>query len=128
MAQIAINGATYTLSDKLRVAYKLQECHNHKPYTEIFKSLGSMPLEKQIEFIWISFTLANPDAPSVVKEGEKMTQIEFLNYCLDNIGLTIIMDLIQGIMDGIMYGGLSEEEKEKKRQERDQDKKETPEK
>lgn len=125
MAKIAINGKEYTLSDKLRVAYKLQEVNNHKPYTEIFKSLGSMSLEKQIEFVWIAFNLANPEAESEVTPGKKMTQKEFQDYCLDNLGLSLIMDLIQDIMDGIMYTGLSEEDKEKKRKEQEQTKQET---
>lgn len=124
MAVIAINGKEYTLSDKLRVAYKLQEVNNHRPYTEVFKGLGEMPLEKQIEFIWIAFNLANPDAESLVTEGKKMTQKEFQDYCMDNLGLSIIMDLIQQIMDGIMYTGLSPDEKEKKRQEAEEKKKE----
>lgn len=117
MAKIAINGVEYTLSDKLRVAYKLQEVNNHRPYTEIFKGLGGMPLEKQIEFVWIAFNMANPDMESISKPGTKMSQKEFQDYCLDNIGLSLIMDLIKDIMDGIMYTGLSPEEKEKKLQE-----------
>ena len=32
-----INGTEYSLGTTLRVAYKVQGQHNHKPYTEVFQ-------------------------------------------------------------------------------------------
>lgn len=100
-------GTEYTLSDTLRVAYRLQTMHKHESYVNIFEKMGRMPIEKQLQFIYISFDIANPN---VAKESE------FIDWCLDNMGLEQIAGCIESIIDGIMYRGLSEDEtKEKKR-------------
>ena len=45
---------------------------------------------------------------------------EFRDYCLDNINLNDIMEIIQGIIEGIMYKGLSSDEIAKKKEARKQ--------
>ena len=91
-----INGTEYSLSTTLRVAYKVQGQHNHKPYTEVFQGLGDMPLEQQINILYASFQCANPEA------AKEITSQKFLDYYLDNYNLKIVMDQLQAVVKGIM--------------------------
>ena len=91
-----INGQEYELSTRLRVAYKVQGCHNHKPYAEIFKGIGTMTLEQQIEVLYEAFKDANPSMVLTLKKQE------FMDYYLDNFKLKQVMDQLEGVIEGIM--------------------------
>lgn len=111
MATLKIFGEDFELSTKLRVAYKLQEANNHKPYTKIFEDLGEMPLEKQIQFVWISFNIANPNMMSITTPGAIMKEQEFRDAVLDGeTNLDDLLEAMKKIIDGIMYQGKTEEE------------------
>lgn len=103
MLTTKINGTEYDLSTTLRVAYKVQGQHNHKPYTEVFKALGDMTLEQQINILYASFQCANPEA------AKEITSQKFLDYYLDNYNLKLVMDQMQAVVQGIM--GTESEEK-----------------
>lgn len=90
---LTINNVDYTLATTLRVAYVLQGYNNHKPYLDIFQEIDKMPLEKQIEFLYAAYTVANGD--------QNMSKGDFLNECLDNLNLGEIMDAIKMIIEGI---------------------------
>ena len=96
MLTTIINGAEYPLSTTLRVAYKVQGQHNHKPYTEVFKGLGDMTLEQQINILYASFQCANPD------QAKFITSQQFLDYYLDTYNLKTVMDQLQAVVKGIM--------------------------
>ena len=90
-----INGTEYNLSTTLRVAYKVQGQHNHKPYTEVFQGLGDMTLEQQINILYASFQCANPEA------AKEITSQKFLDYYLDNYNLKIVMDQLKAVIQEI---------------------------
>ena len=92
---IKINDKEFPLATNLRVAYKVQGQHNHKPYTAVFQSIGDMAIEEQIDIIYAAFTVANPDMALT------MTQKNFLNYCLDNFNLREVMGMLTGVIKGI---------------------------
>lgn len=96
MIIVKINEVEYPLATTLRVAYKVQGQHNHKPYTEVFKSIGDMHLEDQIGILYAAFECANPS------EVHKIKREDFLNAYLDTYNLKIMMDHIQGVIKGIM--------------------------
>ena len=120
MITITLNDNKYQLSDKLRVAFKFQEVNNHKPYMQLFDGMADMPIEKQIQLIWVAFEMANPGTASFENPSKAMQWPEFRDYCLDNINLNDIMEIIQGIIEGIMYKGLSPDEIAKKKEARKQ--------
>lgn len=91
-----INGQTFELSTTLRVAYKVQGCHSHKPYTEVFENLGKMPLEQQIEILFVAFQDANPEVATTFNKKA------FLDYYLENYRLKQVMSQLQGVVQGIM--------------------------
>lgn len=91
-----INGVEYELSTTLRVAYKVQGQHNHKPYSEIFAGLGDMTLEQQIDILYAAFQVANPE------QAKFISRQTFLDYFLDNYNLKYVMDRIQAVVRGIM--------------------------
>lgn len=92
---IKINDKEFPLATNLRVAYKVQGQHNHKPYTAVFQSIGDMAIEEQIDILYAAFTVANPDMALT------MTQKNFLNYCLDNFNLKEVMGMLTGVIKGI---------------------------
>lgn len=93
MPEILIQGIYYPLATTLRVAYKIQGQHNHKPYAEIFQSVGQLGVQEQIGFLYASFDSANPG---------RMTKQDFQDYLLDNFNLKGMIDLLQEIIAGMM--------------------------
>lgn len=106
MITVKINEREYELATTLRVAYKVQGQHNHKPYTEVFKSLGDMLLEDQIGILYAAFECANPN------EAFRIKRQDFLNSYLDTYNIKIMMEHIQGVIKGIMGEDFFEEEAE----------------
>ena len=96
MLTVKINGVEYPLASTLRVAYKIQGQHNHKPYTEVFKTIGEMHLEDQIGILYAAFECANPS------EVFKIKRQDFLESYLDTYNLKIMMEHIQSVIKGIM--------------------------
>lgn len=101
MVEVKINGIEYPLATTLRVAYKVQGQHNHKPYTEVFRALGDMKLEEQIGILYAAFECANPN--SGIKRQD------FLESYLDTYNIKIMMDHIQAVIKGIMGEDFFEE-------------------
>jgi hypothetical protein len=104
MLNVKINGVEYPLATTLRVAYKIQGQHNHKPYTEVFRAIGEMHLEDQIGILYASFECANPS------EVFKIKRQDFLDAYLDTYNLKIMMDQIQEVIKGIMGEDFFEED------------------
>ena len=94
MLSINYMGTDFPLATNLRVAYNVQGQHNHKPYTEVFKDIGDMTVEDQLGIIYCSFKCANPDTI--------VTREQLQNYLLDNMNLKDMLDVLQGIIKGIM--------------------------
>lgn len=99
-----IDGHEYPMATNLRVAYEVQGQHNHKPYAEVFKDIGNMGVEQQIDILFASFKCANPDVASEgkVKSIDTITKQKFRDYYLDNYNLKDLMDQLQAIVKGIM--------------------------
>jgi hypothetical protein len=105
MLNVKINGVEYPLATTLRVAYKVQGQHNHKPYTEVFRAIGEMHLEDQIGILYASFECANPS------EVFKIKRQDFLDSYLDTYNLKTMMGHIQEVIKGIMGEDFFEEDK-----------------
>lgn len=99
---VVMNGTEYQLAATLRVAYKIQGLNNHKAYTEIFSEVSRMPIEKQIEVIYVAFSIANPDLAKTVSFNV------FLDYCLDNFDVGQIMEMLTSVINGILGKDLIE--------------------
>lgn len=100
---VTIDGTEYELSTKLRVAYKVQGQHAHKPYTEIFSDINSMTIEQQIAILYAAFEVANPEAAKII------TKQAFLDHYLDNSDVSSVMDQLQDVIGGILGKDLKEE-------------------
>jgi len=96
MLSINLFGQEYALSNKLRVAYRVQGQHDHKPYTEVFSGVGDMPIEDQIGIIYESFWCANPEA------RDKISRQQFLEEYLDKYDVKTLMEQLSEIIQGIM--------------------------
>lgn len=95
---ITLNGTDYTLATNLRVAYLLQQQHNHEAYSSILSRVGEMPLEHQLDLIYTAFQVANPDV------AKTFTKEMFRCYIFDHEEFTasVIIKLIKGIIAGIL--------------------------
>lgn len=96
MLSINLFEQEYALSNKLRVAYRVQGQHDHKPYTEVFSGVGDMPIEDQIGIIYESFWCANPEA------RDKISRQQFLEEYLDKYDVKTLMEQLREIIQGIM--------------------------
>lgn len=103
MLYVRIKESEYPLASTLRVAYKIQGQHNHKPYTEVFKTIGDMHLEDQIGILYAAFECANPF------EAKKISRSDFLESYLDTYNLKEMMAHIQSVIKGIMGEDFLEE-------------------
>lgn len=101
-----IQGMEYPLDTTLRVAYRVQGANGHKPYSKVFEELGDMVLEKQIEILYISFSIANPDI------AKTLTQNQFFQYYLEHFNLKEVMEQLKGVIHGVL-GEIEEPEAEK---------------
>ena len=106
--QVEIDGVTYELSTKLRVAYKVQGQNAHKPYAEIFSQIDTMTIEKQIDILYAAFEVANSEAARL-----KITRQVFLDHYLDNYDVGMVMDQLQDVIGGILGKDLKAEAEKK---------------
>ena len=111
MAKIKFQGEEYELSSKLKVAFLIQKAFNHKPYTEVFRDIGNLGIERQIEIIWLAFKEENPE----VALGLNLAK--FQEGLFEDSNVTYIYEALTGVIEGIMYHGMSEEEIEEKKME-----------
>ena len=105
MLTININGNEYPLACNLRVAYVLQNQHNHESYSSILSRVGEMPLEQQIDVIYAAFQIANPET------AKPFTREMFRMYVLDHdeFNASVILTMIKKIISGILGKELPDE-------------------
>ena len=104
MLNVKYKDKEYPLATTLRVAYRIQGQHNHKPYTEIFKSVGDMTLEDQVGIIYEAFLCGSRYDLNV----QAIKRNDFLEDYLDNYTLTEMMSQLQEIIQGIVGTDASE--------------------
>lgn len=93
---INLNDTEYNLSTTLRVAYTIQGQHNHKPYADIFRDIGNMPVEQQIDILYAAFKCANPQSVDF------WTPSRFREYYFDNYKLKDLLNQLNALVRGIM--------------------------
>ena len=105
MLTINLNGNEYPLACNLRVAYALQNQHNHESYSSILSRVGEMPLEQQIDVVYAAFQIANPET------AKTFTREMFRTYVLDNdeFNASVILSIIKDIISGILGKKLPDE-------------------
>ena len=106
MLTINLNGNEYPMACNLRVAYVLQNQHNHESYSSILSRVGEMPLEQQIDILYIAFQVANPET------AKTFTREMFRTYILDHdeFNAYVMLDMIKSIVSGILGKELSNED------------------
>lgn len=93
---VTLNGIEYPLAANLRVAYKVQGEHNHKPYSKVFESIGDMTVEEQIAIMYCSFISANPTL------SFEWTKQKFIDYYLDHMNLKDLLKQLEQLVRQIM--------------------------
>ena len=86
----------FELATNLKVAYKVQGYHNHKPYLQIFVELDKMLIEQQIAIVYAALVSADP---AIAKE---VTKTYFEDYMLERYNVKELMNLVAEIVQGIM--------------------------
>ena len=105
MVTINLNGNEYPLACNLRVAYVLQNQHNHESYSSILSRVGEMPLAQQLDVIYAAFQIANPAT------AKTFTRELFRMYILDHaeFNASVILNIIKDIISGILGKKLPDE-------------------
>ena len=108
MVTIKLNGIEYSLATNLRVAYLLQNQHNHEAYSSILSRVGEMPLEQQLDLIYVAFQVGNPDT------AKTFTKEMFRTYIFDHDEFTaaVVINLIKGIIAGILGKDINDMEED----------------
>ena len=98
MATITLNGMDYELACNLRVAYQIQNQHNHKAYSEVLSNVGKMTLEEQLDVLYAAFAVGNKEAAKTISKEA------FRAYFLDDptFNVTSLMGLLKAVIAGIM--------------------------
>lgn len=92
----------FELATNLKVAYKVQNYNNHKPYLQIFENLDKMCVEEQIDIIYAALVSAEPTLST------KVTKAYFLDYMLEMYDMKRMIDIVKQIVQGVM--GITDEE------------------
>ena len=108
MNTVKFKDKEYPLATTLRVAYRIQGQHNHKPYAEIFKGIGDMTLEDQVGIIYESFLCGSRNDLNV----QNIKRTEFLDDFLDNYTLSEMMNMLQEVIKGIVGESATETSEE----------------
>ena len=108
MNTVKFKDKEYPLATTLRVAYRIQGQHNHKPYAEIFKGIGDMTLEDQVGIIYESFLCGSRNDLNV----QNIKRTEFLEDFLDNYTLSEMMNMLQEVIKGIVGESATETSEE----------------
>ena len=108
MNTVKFKDKEYPLATTLRVAYRIQGQHNHKPYAEIFKGIGDMTLEDQVGIIYESFLCGSRYDLNV----QNIKRTEFLEDFLDNYTLSEMMNMLQEVIKGIVGESVAETSEE----------------
>ena len=108
MNTVKFKDKEYPLATTLRVAYRIQGHHNHKPYAEIFKGIGDMTLEDQVGIIYESFLCGSRYDLNV----QNIKRTEFLEDFLDNYTLSEMMNMLQEVIKGIVGESATETSEE----------------
>lgn len=108
MNTVKFKDKEYPLATTLRVAYRIQGQHNHKPYAEIFKGIGDMTLEDQVGIIYESFLCGSRYDLNV----QNIKRTEFLEDFLDNYTLSEMMNMLQEVIKGIVGESATETSEE----------------
>ena len=105
MLTIKLKANEYPLACNLRVAYVLQNQHNHESYSSILSRVGEMPLEQQIDVIYAAFQIANPET------AKTFTREMFRMYVLDHdeFNASVVLNIIKDIISGILGKKLPDE-------------------
>ena len=98
-----IGSETMEFSDTLKVAYNLREPFEVKTLQEVLSRFSHMTFEDQLTLIYTSYRAATPNAKSYK---------EFEDLLLNNLGVVALTNLAIKNADGLVYGGMSEEERE----------------
>lgn len=107
---IRVKDQEVKLASTLRVAFNVQSKFGHKPYMEIFAGINDLGVDKQITILYEAYKVANRD------EETKLSEVEFLNEVLDNIGAVELTLLLSELVNSIMYANLTPEDVQRKKE------------
>lgn len=109
MLQQVIGGKNIEFADTLRVVYSLKDITGAKSLKSALESIAHMDIDGQLQLLYVAYK-------SATKEGA-MTQDEFIDLVLDNMGLMAIAGLVEELANGLMYSGMSSDKVEAKKRE-----------
>lgn len=109
MLTLTLNGRDYELATSLRVVYALKDISHAASLQEAINSITRLDLDGQIALLYAAYKAGGG------KNDNSVSQTNFADEVLDNLGIFAITDKINALADGLLYTGLTPEEKESKK-------------
>lgn len=108
---LTLDGTPFILATTLRVAFEIQRQFGNRAYMDVFKEIGSRPIEHQIKFIYTSYV------QGLKGTGQTAMPLAIFQDCLlDNFSIMQIVDCIQAIIEGITKGDMDDMEFEDRKE------------
>ena len=104
MVKITLKNEQLELATSLRVAFALRDMCGAKNLQEAIQSISGLDIEGRIDLMYAAYRAGSG------KDIVKYTKEEFKEAILDEFGLFALTNVINQLMDGILYSGMSEEE------------------
>lgn len=98
---ILLNGIELEIKTNLRLANRLQE-NFKKPYIKVLETINTSEarIEDQLKFLYLGYELG----------GGALSQEEFQNILLDNLGVSKILNYLEQMITELQYPGMTESE------------------
>lgn len=109
MLRRVIAGKTYEFADTLRVIYEVKDITGAKNLKDALNSIAHMDIDEQLQLLYASYRTATKNAA--------LSQDEFIDLILDNMGVLTIADLVGELADGLMYSGMPADKVDSKKAE-----------
>lgn len=108
--ELKLGNRTCYCSTTLRVVYEIQKEKNFKSLQETLQSLNQLTTDDQINLIYTAYKCDKNNTEFLDKES-------FINTLLDTCGIYKLTEISTGIVEGLLFSGLSTEEAESKKAE-----------
>lgn len=107
MLNRVIGNRNFEFADTLRVVYMLREVTGAQNMRDTLQSIAHLDIDGQIRLLYISHKVAEKD--------KALSQEDFTDMLLDNLGILAITDLVSELADRLMYSGMAPEKIEAKK-------------
>lgn len=106
--QLTLNNQIYYCATTLRVVYSLKESKGLKSFQEALNTLSKLDSDEQLDLLYTAYKCDK-------RNGECLDKDTFIDLILDECGVFKLTNIVEELIDGLLYSGLSQEETQEKK-------------